>query len=199
MASRRGTVYHEKQKYSSTNASLGQAIQLLLFCVAFFALGWWTRDGMTNPPDQPRNSMRSSSPTSTLQSLTDSPSISLKDSTDNSFSSGSSGGSSSGSNSISSSSSSSSSSSGRSDGGGGGSSSISNIPSVLDDELRIILPAFENILRSCLGSYCFDERPKGSEKDRIGVLSPPGTGAEILSEILISLMRTEHPKVKERW
>jgi hypothetical protein len=65
----------------------------------------------------------------------------------------------------------------------------------LEHKYETIMGAYENILRSCLGDYCFNSRPDSSTRDRIGVLGPPGTGAGLITTILNKLAKTEHPKV----
>ena len=65
----------------------------------------------------------------------------------------------------------------------------------VDNSYERIMTAYENILRSCLGDYCFNARPEKSSRERIGVLGPPGTAADIISDILVKLALVEHPKV----
>ena len=57
------------------------------------------------------------------------------------------------------------------------------------------MPSYENILRSCLGDYCFNSRSDKSPRDRVGILGPPGTGAEVVTDLLDLLRSKEHPKV----
>lgn len=70
------------------------------------------------------------------------------------------------------------------------------ISAQLEHKYETTMTLYEKILRSCLGDYCFNARPDKSSRDRIGVLGPPGTGAELITSILENLAKIEHPKVE---
>jgi hypothetical protein len=54
--------------------------------------------------------------------------------------------------------------------------------SELEEQMRSVSKIFEATVRSCLGSKCFDMPANGVE--RIGLLAPPGSGADFLHNIL---------------
>ena len=63
--------------------------------------------------------------------------------------------------------------------------------SISKDELNI-----ESTLRSCLGKYCFNSRPTSSSKDRIGILSLPHSGGEILTNYLNEILKDDSMEIE---
>ncbi len=52
------------------------------------------------------------------------------------------------------------------------------------DHYKRTMKTFESGLRSCLGDYCFNARPDGYAYDRVGILSPPDSGGESITQAL---------------
>ena len=53
---------------------------------------------------------------------------------------------------------------------------------------------FENTMRSCLGDYCFNERPDKSPVDRVGILGPPGSGALTVTNMVQRFVEKDKKK-----
>ena len=51
-------------------------------------------------------------------------------------------------------------------------------------------------VKSCLGSKCIDERPKGAARDRVLVTALPGSGGETLFRLLSALAATDKPGIE---
>ena len=72
---------------------------------------------------------------------------------------------------------------------------IVSINEGLQYEYETIMSSYENILRSCLGDYCFNSRPEKSRADRIGILGPSNSGGSIITQIVKKIISIEHPRV----
>jgi hypothetical protein len=59
---------------------------------------------------------------------------------------------------------------------------IDPLVSELEQDMKSVSKMFEATVRSCLGPKCFDMPAKGVE--RVGLLAPPGSGADFLHNIL---------------
>ena len=75
---------------------------------------------------------------------------------------------------------------------------------VNDNEMKELMPEvlskdesnIESTLRSCLGKYCFNARPTSSSKDRIGLLSLPHSGNEILAAYLNEILKEDNMEIE---